>query len=450
MTNRTRSTFFDISLRYCFPSRDWWLCFLLICLFTAPALGQDSLNNSLERVSAVERSDGLGYVVRYHMQQDVDSFRVHQPYEDLVQMTIYGESIDTANVHLAEDNDIYDEISFHKIPSGIGVDIYLSKNGIHKADAYRDKASNDLLLGLTQTDEGEILALTEDVDPIIWSQLNPDSDDMVAGERLESDSLELVDEEYYRAKDRMKFDTIVIDPGHGGHDPGSIGYRGVYEKDIVLAIAKKVGGYIEENMPDVEVVYTREDDQLAGADKNPNINAKESLFERGKIANQAEGDLFVSIHANKFHTPQPYGAEIFFLGFEEEGSSAVEVMKRENNPMGEEDYDPDEVLPPEEVLAYELQNSSYMATSEQIAGMMEHQFKNRAQRRSRGVKQGRFVVLYQASMPAILVETGFISNPSEQRFLTSEWGQIVVASAIFRAIRDYKEEYEKTQIHNTN
>lgn len=450
MTNRVRSTFFGISSRYCRPSRDWWLCFLIICLFSAPSLAQDNPDNSLERVSAVERSDGQGYVVRYHMQQRPDSFRVHQPQADLVQMAIYSKSIDTTNVHLAEENDIYDEISFYKIPAGIGIDIYLSNTGSYKADSYRDLNSEDLLLGLTRTDIEEITALTSDVEPIIWNRLNPDAEDMIVSERLESDSIVRVDEDYNRAKDRMKFDTIIIDPGHGGHDPGSIGYRGVHEKDIVLAIAKKVGGYIEENMPDVEVVYTREDDQLAGADKNPNINAKESLFERGKIANQSEGDLFVSIHANKFHTPQPYGAEIFFLGFEEEGSSAVEVMKRENNPMGEADYDPDEVLSPEELLTYELQNSSYMATSEQIAGMMEHQFRNRAQRRSRGVKQGRFVVLYQASMPAILVETGFISNPSEQRFLTSDWGQVVIASAIFRAIRDYKEDYEKRQNYNTN
>ncbi|PAU93751.1 N-acetylmuramoyl-L-alanine amidase [Aliifodinibius salipaludis] len=224
----------------------------------------------------------------------------------------------------------------------------------------------------------------------------------------------------------MKFDVVVIDPGHGGHDPGSIGHRNVKEKDIVLDISKKVGDYINEYMPNVKVVYTRETDKFI------------ELEERGSIANEAEGDLFISIHCNSHTSHQPYGTELYFLGLER-SESALEVMKRENKVVRANNDTEQRELSQEELLVYELANSSYIAASEQIAGMMEYQFDERAQRHSRGVKQGRFVVLYHASMPAVLIETGFISNPSEARYLTSDRGQTYIASAIFRAIRNFKE-----------
>ena len=424
------------------------VCIIFCFLPLSEILAQE---NILNRVSAVERSDGKGFVVRYHLSEKVDSFRVFQPTPDLVQMTLYSQNIDTADVSLAEENDYYDEIRFYDIPHGVGVDVYLSKNQPYLADSYPDGSSDDLLLALTKTSEEELKFLTEGLEPVLWSMLSSDADSMVVQQEETNESgSSLVDDSYKKVKDKMKFDVVVIDAGHGGHDVGAIGYKGVYEKDIALKIAKKVGNYIEKSpeMKGVKVVYTREDDRLAGADANPNINAEESLFERGKIANKAEGDLFVSIHANKFHSRQPNGTEVYFLGLER-SETALEVMKRENNIInGDEEYDPDKVLSPEELLTYELQNSGYIATSEQLAAMIDHQFENRAQRRSRGVKQARFVVLHQASMPAILVETGFISNPSEQRFLTSDWGQSIIASAIYRAIRNFKVSHEKSQTYN--
>jgi len=422
------------------------LCFLFFIIFSSSAFGQQ---NILDRVSAVERSDGKGFVIRYHLAQKVDSFRVYQPTADLVQMTLYSDSIDTTAIDLAETNEFYDEIRFYDIPFGIGIDIYLSRDKPFKAEGYPDGGSNDLLLGMTETSWKEINFFTEGLKPVIWSRRYAQADSLITTNSPSISNVSLNNDEYNKVKDKIKFDVVVIDPGHGGHDPGSIGYKGVKEKDIVLKIAKKVGGYIEEHLPDVNVVYTRDDDHLAGEEKNSTISTNESLIERGKIANQAEGDLFVSIHTNWFHSRQPHGTEVYFLGLER-SESALEVMKRENNILnGDEEYNPDEILSPEKLLAYELQNSGYLAISEKIAGMIDYQFDERAQRRSRGVKQGRFVVLYHASMPAILVETGFISNPSEQRFLTSDWGQSIIASAIFRAIRNFKEEFEKNQKFNT-
>lgn len=416
-----------------------WLLFSFCLLFSLSGFAQQ---NSLKRVSAAERSDGKGYVIRYHLTEIADSFKVFQPTPDLIQMTVYGEDIDTTGVTLANSKSVFDDIGFYDIPFGIGVDIYLAEDTFFKAKSYHDGNSKDLLLALSYAKEEEIAYLTEGVDPVIWLRLSDkESDkDMVLGTNRNIQNVssrDNPDDTYDQVKNKMKFDVVVIDPGHGGKDPGSIGYKGVREKDIVLSIAKKVGGYINEYLPEVKVIYTRENDTFI------------DLEERGPMANKASGDLFVSIHANKFHNTYPRGTETYILGLEK-SQSALEVMKRENSVMNGDEYDPDKVLSPEELLIYELQNSGYIATSEKVAGMVENQFANRAQRKSRGVKQGRFVVLYQASMPAILVETGFLSNPGEQRFLSSDYGQSIIASAIFRAIRNYKEEYEKSQHFNTN
>ncbi len=410
------------------------LLFLFILCLTATSIAQE---NILERVSAAERSDGKGYVIRYHLAQKVDSFRVYQPETDLVQMTFYSANVDTSSIATPGATPAMDQINFYDIPSGIGIDIYINKEKNYKADAYYDGNSNDLLLALTETSEEDLKYLTEGLEPIIWSRLSREDTKYQIGSNSNVEPVRVEDDSYKIVKDKMKFDVVVIDAGHGDHDPGSIGYRGIKEKDVVLDIAKKVGNYIENSpeMAGVKVVYTREDDTFI------------DLEERGSIANKAEGDLFVSIHCNAHHSPQPYGAEVFFLGLER-SKSALETMKRENNVIRADNSRTKE-LTPEELLVYELANSGYIATSEKIAGMIEHQLDDRAARRSRGVKQARLVVLYHASMPAVLVETGFISNPGEARYLTSEQGQAYIASAIFRAIRNYKLEYEKSQHYTT-
>jgi N-acetylmuramoyl-L-alanine amidase len=395
------------------------ICLFLTLGFSQPLLAQD---NTLQMVSTAERSDGKGQVVRFHLKQPVDSFQVYQPDVDLIQMTLYQEDIDTTDIELPNISSAFDEISFYDIPAGIGIDIYITEGKFYDGKAYHDGNSDDLLLGLTKVDKTELEYLTKDTEPIIWSSFTITEKNLLEGDGNSNYG----NTEYDQTKKKMKFDVVVIDPGHGGHDPGSIGHRNVKEKHIVLKIAKKVGGYINEYMPKVKVVYTRETDKFI------------ELEERGSIANEAEGDLFISIHVNSHSSPRPYGTELFFLGLER-SESALEVMKRENKVVRPNNDTEQRELSQEELLVYELANSSYITASEQIAGMMEYQFDERAQRHSRGVKQGRFVVLYHASMPAVLVETGFISNPSEARYLTSDRGQTYIASAIFRAIRNYKE-----------
>lgn len=382
----------------------------------------------LERISKAERSDGLGYVVRYHFDQPIDSFTVIQPAPDLIQMELFGSSIDTTGITLPEQGGKIQEVRLYGLEESYGVDIYLAPEVSVIGTAYPDGTSNDVLLAMTKAEAYEVEVHSQQFLAKNWYlNINPEDALEITAVQPPADP----DESFNQIADKLKFDTVIIDAGHGGHDPGNVGYRNTYEKDVVLAVSKKVGEYIDEYLPDIEVIYTRDDDTFI------------DLYDRGNIANENEGDLFVSIHANSFHNPSVRGTEVFFLGLHRSQSS-LEIMKKENMIFNNGEQQVRE-LTEEQLLIYELAHSGYIANSERIASMLDHQFSKRANRKSRGVKQAGFVVLYEASMPSLLVELGFLTNPSEQRFLTSEYGQSIMASAIFRAIRDYKVEYERSR-----
>jgi N-acetylmuramoyl-L-alanine amidase len=226
-----------------------------------------------------------------------------------------------------------------------------------------------------------------------------------------------------------KLKTVVIDAGHGGKDPGSPG-RQTYEKDVVLAIALKLGKLIENEMPGVKVIYTRKTDEFI------------PLHQRADIANENKADLFISIHANGNPNSLVTGTETLVLGLHRAGEN-FEVAKKENSViLLEADYhtryegfDPNS---PESYIIFSLMQNLYFEQSINMAALVEDQFRERAQRKDRGVKQQGLLVLAQTSMPGILIETGFITNPEEEKYLMSEEGQNVISSAIFRAFRDYK------------
>ena len=411
------------------------LCNWLLLLMVIIPLSCSAQKNSLSRISSVERSDNQGHVIRFHLRQPPTSFDFSQPAPRIIQFQIKGSGIDTKDIVVDDRSNVIENINFYNLPGGMGVDIFLGNDTFYEADAYPDRNGKDVLLALTKTTREKLVQSTLDMKPFAWSKAKLPgitSDKKSAGiERAE------IDTSYQKIKDKIKFDTVVLDAGHGGEDVGTH-HNGVYEKNVVLTIAKKVGGYINEYLPDVNVVYTRKDDRLI------------DLYERGPIANRAEGDLFVSIHANAVPSaPSAHGTETYFLGLER-SKTALRVMERENTVVNPDGDNETKKLTQEDLIIYELANSGYIQNSQKLAAMVEQQFKNRANRKSRGVKQARFVVLYQASMPAILVETGFISNPSEAKYLTSDYGQNIIASAIFRAIRDYKEQFEKSQHFNTN
>lgn len=230
-----------------------------------------------------------------------------------------------------------------------------------------------------------------------------------------------------------KLRKIVLDAGHGGKDPGAVGAN-AYEKDIALSIVLKTGKYIEENLPDVEVIYTRKTDKFV------------KLHERAEIANDAKADFFISIHCNANNSSRVYGTETYVMGLHKSQAN-LEVAKLENAAiLKEEDYaDMYEGFDPnndEDYITLTFFQSAYLDQSIDLASKVQDQFRERVNLRDRGVLQAGFWVLYKTAMPGILVETGYISNASDERFLRSEKGQVYIASAIYRAVKQYKAELE--------
>jgi len=228
--------------------------------------------------------------------------------------------------------------------------------------------------------------------------------------------------------------TVVVDAGHGGRDPGAVGKLGK-EKDIALAIALKLGAYIEENIPDVKVIYTRKTDVYP------------KLIERANIANEAEADLFISIHVNASPRPSTYGTMTLVLG-QHRSEENLDVAMRENSViLLEEDYetvyenfDPTSA---ESYIMFSLMQKTYFKQSIEFGDYVQDQFRVRASRKDLGVREQGLLVLAQTSMPGVLVETGFISNPKEEKYLLSQYGQDIIASAIYRGFRAYKEEIDR-------
>ena len=222
--------------------------------------------------------------------------------------------------------------------------------------------------------------------------------------------------------------TVVLDAGHGGHDTGAIGKKGK-EKDVVLSIALKVGDYLTKNSPDTRVIFTRDADFFVPLD------------ERAAIANKNNADLFVSVHANSNKNTKPFGTETFAMGLHKSQGN-LEVAQKENSVIVmEQDYntkyegfDPSSA---ESYIIFSLMQNVYLDKSLKLASMVQDEFREKAKRADRGVKQAGFLVLWHTKMPSILIETGFISNEDEEKYLMSETGQDYLASAIYRAIRDY-------------
>ena len=229
---------------------------------------------------------------------------------------------------------------------------------------------------------------------------------------------------------------IVIDPGHGGKDPGNLGTGKfkTFEKDIVLDISLKLGEYIKSNFPDVEVLFTRTNDEFVG------------LKERADLANKNNADLFICIHANSNKSSSPFGTDTWVMGLHKSKAN-LDLAKRENaSILIEKDYetkyggyDPNS---PEAEIIFSMYQNAYLDQSLELAAKVQREFSQRAKRRDRGVKQAGFLVLHQTTMPSILIETGFLTNPEEEKFLNSSKGQDYIASAIYRAFKEYKTEME--------
>ncbi|MDR0560842.1 MAG: N-acetylmuramoyl-L-alanine amidase [Prevotellaceae bacterium] len=233
--------------------------------------------------------------------------------------------------------------------------------------------------------------------------------------------------------------TVVIDPGHGGRDPGTVG-KHIKEKDIVLSIALRFGQLVEEWFPDVRVLYTRKTDVFV------------DLYKRGEFANENSADIFISIHANSIDASEEErnatsGNETWIMGMHRSEEN-LRVAMMENRVIQTEDryeenyggFDPTE---PESYIVFSLIQDVYMEQSLRMAEYIQNEMQNGPVRRNRGVKQAGYVVLWKTAAPSVLIETGFVSNPKEEKILMDANNQQQIAECIFRAFQRYKNDMDR-------
>lgn len=246
------------------------------------------------------------------------------------------------------------------------------------------------------------------------------------GEKLRAESIE----------------KVIIDAGHGGHDPGNLGtgkYRNS-EKHIALEVALRAGQLIERELRGVEVIFTRETDKFL------------ELRERTALANEEDADLFISVHCDAFTSSSPEGSSSYVMG-KNHGDENMRVAQTENSVIFleenyEENYEGFDPSRPETYIALTLYQNHFQYQSISLAQKMQNQFTHHAERRDRGVKQQPLYVTSRAAMPAVLIELGFLTNSKEEQFLNSDQGQQKMAESIFRAVRDYKKEIDRLQSAN--
>jgi len=407
------------SIRGFRPTLSARLGLALVALAAIVLLGPRTIRAKalVKNVMFTARSDGQGYVVRVRTADTIKAYSMPRSVgEHKLEWVLY----DTALHDTYQKSTARGPVRGYTETTQNGhliLRFSLDPDQSVKAQAYRDGASSDLLLNL---------AYTSGASPVADVQQSASSSDVV---QTVSDAPERSPGASKEARERWKLDTVVIDPGHGGKDPGATA-NGLYEKNIVLDVAHKLGDYVENRL-NVDVVFTRRDDRFI------------PLEERGHMANEAGAKLFISIHVNAARAHAARGTETYFLG-PSKTDAAEKVMERENsvikyedNTERYEDYD-------EQALVRQtLTQSAYMRQSEKLASLVQTQFDERVHRKNRGVHQAGFYVLWSASMPSVLVELGFLTNPEEARYLNSDRGQTYLASALFRAVRSYKSQYEK-------
>ena len=232
----------------------------------------------------------------------------------------------------------------------------------------------------------------------------------------------------------LGINTVVIDPGHGGKDPGAVSPNNNFEKTVVLKVSLLLGDLIKKEFPDVKVIFTRDDDRFIG------------LAKRAKIANEIGADLFISVHANAIEAPSANGFETWVLGLHK-SKAALEVAKfenssilmEENNEQTYSEFDPND---PDAYIALSMRQNAFLDQSLILANAIQKDCRLKLGLRDRGVKQAGFMVLYRATMPAVLLELGFLSNPRDEKLLISKSGQLKLANHIFEGFKNYKNKYD--------
>jgi N-acetylmuramoyl-L-alanine amidase len=360
---------------------------------------EEKANGTLIRISSAKKL------------QDIESWLRH---DNWLYVTIPDARADTSAINTMRPSGIVKRIVAIQTPTSVQLTFRLSGK-IATSELVRDEGSNDVLISVRAEGSEELLKPPPKPEP------EP---------KAERDNAE----EHETFRKRWELDVIVLDAGHGGKDWGAIGITGVREKDVALGIALKLGKLLEKNLKGLRVIYTRKDDRFIELDR------------RGQIANEAGGKLFISIHANSLkRKPSPtQGFEVYLLrpGRTEE---AIAIAEQENSVIQyEEGYEQRyKELTDENFILQTMAQSAYMRSSEVFADLAQKELERSTGIRNRGVKQAGFYVLVGASMPNVLVETAYLSNGQDEKFLKSETGQQKFAEALFRAVKHYKDEYEK-------
>jgi N-acetylmuramoyl-L-alanine amidase len=323
-------------------------------------------------------------------------------------VTITGVTADTASLDSTKPFDVVRKVLAFQSPTSLQLTFRVTSDVV-QAEAASDSTSNNLFISLrTRTEEEK--------------------------RELENKARESTRQNLERDRKRWKLDVIVIDAGHGGKDPGTIGVNHTKEKDITLDVALRLGRLIERNLKGVKVVYTRKTDNFV------------ELYRRTQMANEAGGKIFISLHCNSMpHKPsRANGFEIYLLrpGLTED---AITIAARENSVIKlEEGYQQRyRKLTEEEFIIVTMAQSSYMKYSEEFAEIVSRTMAEDLRIKNSGVKQAGFYVLVGASMPNILVELGYLSNRKEEQVLRSRSGRQKISEALFRGIKEYKTQYER-------
>lgn len=262
-----------------------------------------------------------------------------------------------------------------------------------------------------------------------------DGDDFYVNLRtrhIADNNTDTTNRELEEKKKKWYIDTIVLDAGHGGKDPGAVGYGKLKEKDIVLPIVLELGEIIKRNMPDTNVVFTRNRDVFI------------PLWQRTKIANEADGKLFISVHCNSSTNRNARGFETYFLSADKD-SKATDVVLKENAVIEFEDSVDKQKYEGVNFILATMAQSAFIKQSQYLASLIQNSLRNKLEKsgmKSRGVKQGPFWVMVGATMPNVLVETGYISNKTESNLLKQKSTQQKIAQAIYEGINTYKQDIE--------
>jgi N-acetylmuramoyl-L-alanine amidase len=361
---------------------------------TLTVLGPVPAGFDISTVDAEQKANGM--LVHIRSVRRFSDYEAWLKQDGWLYVTIAGARADTTAINALPPRGVIRRIVAIQSPTSVQLTFRLSGN-IEATELIQDPESNDLLLSIRPAP------------------------------RLTQSDLD-------QRRKRWTLDAIVLDAGHGGHDPGAIGATGTREKDVTLGITLKLGKLLEKNLKDVKVTYTRKDDRFI------------ELYRRGQIANESDGKLFVSIHCNSMHRkPHPTrGFEVYLLrpGRSED---AVAIAERENAVIELEQGTKEryQELTEENFILVTMAQSAYVRSSETFADLTQQELERKTDLPNRGVKQAGFYVLVGAAMPNVLIETGYLSNKTDERFLRSQSGQQQIAESIYAAIKRYKQEYER-------